>query len=148
MLGFETYQDYLGARGGRPYRSGRQRIDIDRYTIETNWGSHSALHSMGWNRKVKEFIDLERTRARPYTRRRVFGFINELRRDFNLRGHRIALYEDEGQRKGSRLGMETGRNGYTRGSRNLVIGTTCGPEQGVLTETWQRNCPRMKMSLL
>ena len=81
----------------QPYREwfwDNHRIDIDRYTIEMDWGWHSAIHSMGWNRRVKEFIDLERTRATPYTRRRIFRFINELRRDFNLKGQRIVPYED------------------------------------------------------
>jgi hypothetical protein len=81
----------------QPYREwfwDNHRIDIDRYTIEMNWGWHSAIHTMGWNRKVKEFIDRESLLGIRRSRRGVFRFINQLRRDFNLKGRRIVPYED------------------------------------------------------
>jgi hypothetical protein len=80
----------------QPYREWFRdhKIDIDRYTIEMTWGWHSAIHTMGWNRKVREFKDLEALRGKPYTRMHIFRFINELRRDFNLKGRKILPYED------------------------------------------------------
>jgi hypothetical protein len=81
----------------QPYREwfwDHHLIDIDRYTIEMNWGWHSAIHTMGWNRKVKEFIDRERLLGITHSRMDIFRFINKLRRDFNLKGRKIVPYED------------------------------------------------------
>jgi hypothetical protein len=69
-------------------------ITIDRYTIEMNEGEHSAIHTMGWNRKVQDFIDQEGLYGERYTRWDIFRFMNLKRREFRLKGRLVVPYED------------------------------------------------------
>ena len=69
-------------------------ITIDRYTIEMNEGEHSAIHTMGWNRKVQDFIDQEDLYGERYTRWDIFRFMNLKRREFRLKGRLVVPYEN------------------------------------------------------
>jgi hypothetical protein len=60
-----------------------------------SWGSHSAIHTMGWNRKVRDFKDMEGVRGKRYTQRDIFRFINLRRREFGLKRKKVVPYYDD-----------------------------------------------------
>ncbi len=69
-------------------------VDIDRYTIELDPGAHSAVHTMGWNRRWSEFKASEEFLGHPYTTREVLRFGAQLRREFGLRDYPLLHFLD------------------------------------------------------
>ena len=69
-------------------------VDIDRYTIELDPGTHSAVHTMGWNRRWSEFKAAEEFLGHPYTTREVLRFGAQLRREFGLRDYTLLHFLD------------------------------------------------------
>jgi hypothetical protein len=60
-------------------------IDIDKYTIALDQGTHSAVHTMGWNKQWSKFIAREAKLGRQYTKREILAFGAQMRRQFGLR---------------------------------------------------------------
>ncbi|MBK8597163.1 MAG: DUF2380 domain-containing protein [Holophagales bacterium] len=69
-------------------------VEIDRFTLALDWGTHSAIHTMGWNEAFKSFIARESILGRPYSRREVLQFGGQMRRDYGLRDVKVQGFED------------------------------------------------------
>jgi len=69
-------------------------VEIDRFTLALDWGTHSAIHTMGWNEAFRSFIARESILGRPYSSREVLHFGAQMRRDYGLRDVKVQGFED------------------------------------------------------